>query len=219
LIGNQYQRIANDPPRQDFDQVSESFARLIEESVPTKEPLASVHKLAAHQVMLADALNALLISIERFDGALETGDRAAADRQAKAVSECGGRTIHLEEVIENLSLFRLNQEWLVTREFVAPDSVSLAQLVWVQNFYKGVRGEDPITAPGEPLAAVLASVVDLAESHLLESLDLDLDPLLTDKLPALLASRALPERLVDNFYLQSLFSVNAELQNLVTDKT
>ena len=29
LIGNRYQRIANDPPRQDFDQVSESFARLI----------------------------------------------------------------------------------------------------------------------------------------------------------------------------------------------
>ena len=52
LIGNRYQRIANDPPRQDFDQVSESFARLIEEfSVLAEEPLATAHRLAAHQVI------------------------------------------------------------------------------------------------------------------------------------------------------------------------
>ena len=49
----------------------------------------------------------------------------------------------------------------------------------VQDFYKGVRGEDPSTAPGEALAAVLASVVDLADSDLLASLNLDLDPVLT----------------------------------------
>ncbi len=30
LIGNRYQRLANDPLRSDFDQVSESFARLNE---------------------------------------------------------------------------------------------------------------------------------------------------------------------------------------------
>ena len=86
LIGNRYQRIANDPPRQDFDQVSESFARLIEEfSVLAEEPLATAHRLAAHQVILADALTAFLISLERYDGALEADDRAAADRQVEAV--------------------------------------------------------------------------------------------------------------------------------------
>jgi hypothetical protein len=36
-------------------------------------------------VILADALTAFLISLERYDGVLEADDRAAADRQVEAV--------------------------------------------------------------------------------------------------------------------------------------
>ncbi|MET7311649.1 hypothetical protein ABZS68_32490 [Streptomyces sp. NPDC005571] len=85
LIGNRYQRIANDPPRDDFDQVTESFARLLEDAVPAEEPHATVHRLAANQVLLCDTLSAMLVSLERFDGAVLASDADAANRQAEAV--------------------------------------------------------------------------------------------------------------------------------------
>ncbi|WP_435591866.1 hypothetical protein [Nocardia sp. bgisy118] len=84
-IGNRYQRLANDPPRDDFDQVSISEARLDEGALPADELLASFVRYAANQAILADALAALVTSLERFDGAVEAGDTDNADTQADAV--------------------------------------------------------------------------------------------------------------------------------------
>jgi hypothetical protein len=87
LVGNRYQRLANDPPRPDFDQVTTSAARVVEESLPTEEPHATVVRLAAQEIVLVGALGALVTSLERFDGAKEAGDLEAASSQADAVRQ------------------------------------------------------------------------------------------------------------------------------------
>src|SRR5262245_15962515 len=52
-IGNRYQRLANDPPRDDFDQVTISGAQLDEGALPATEPQATFVKYAANQLILA----------------------------------------------------------------------------------------------------------------------------------------------------------------------
>src|SRR5450755_1793770 len=69
FVGNRYQRLANDPPRDDFDQVTISAATLDEGALPAAEPDATVTRVAAQQIILADAVSCLVTSLERFDGA------------------------------------------------------------------------------------------------------------------------------------------------------
>src|SRR5690349_345191 len=54
LVANYYQRIANDPPRDDFDQVWESGADLDENQMPADEPAATLHRFAARALLTAD---------------------------------------------------------------------------------------------------------------------------------------------------------------------
>jgi hypothetical protein len=50
--------------------------------VPNEEPMASIHPFAAHQMMLSDALYALLRSLDRHEGAVNGEDVDAAAAQA-----------------------------------------------------------------------------------------------------------------------------------------
>jgi hypothetical protein len=85
-IGNRYQRLANDPPRDDFDQVTISGAQLVEDAIPATEPDAAFIRYAANQLILIDATAALVTSLERFDGAVAAGDPDSASIQADAVA-------------------------------------------------------------------------------------------------------------------------------------
>src|SRR5688500_8189173 len=84
-VGNRYQRLANDPPREDFEEVSECAAQAIHESAVSGEAASSVSRLATEQCILADALSALVTSLERHDGALAAERADAAARQAEAI--------------------------------------------------------------------------------------------------------------------------------------
>ena len=55
-MGNRYQRLANDPPRNDFDQFLESSSFVNDNAVPVDEPAATAARYAAQHVVLADAL-------------------------------------------------------------------------------------------------------------------------------------------------------------------
>ncbi|MEU7283498.1 hypothetical protein AB0A69_32715 [Streptomyces sp. NPDC045431] len=166
LIGNRYQRIANDPPRDDCDQVTESFARLLEDEVPTDEPHATVHRLAANQVLLCDALSALLVSLERFDGAVLADDSDAANRQAEAVQLNAQTAAGLQDTVVALA-GTVNELWWNSQEILAWDDATLEQVLELHN-----------EAAGDPWQAVMASVEDLTDNDPFSSVDASEDPVL-----------------------------------------
>lgn len=200
LIGNRYQRIANDPPRDDFDQVTESFARLLEDFVPAEEPHAMVHRLAANQVLLCDALSAMLVSLERFDGALLAGDTDAANRQAEAVHLNAQTAADLQDTTVGLAA-TVNLLWIDAQDDLAWDDVALEQ---VQQFHN--------EAAGDPWQAVMASVEDLTDNDPFSSVDSSEDPiLLTTEIPNQ------PQAIVGDEYIAELAGLSETLRELVVE--
>lgn len=198
LIGNRYQRIANDPPRDDFDQVTESFARLIEDMVPVEEPQATVHRLAANQMLLGDALSAMLVSLERFDGAVQAGDADAANRQAEAVRHNALTAADLQNTIAVLA-GTVNQLWWDNQDSLAWEDATLEQV-------RQLHGE----AAGDPFQAVVACVEDLTDNDPFASVDSSEDPvLLLSEVPAR------PPAIVGDGYVAELAGLSETLRELV----
>ncbi len=102
----------------------------------------------------------------------------------------------------------INQVWGDSQEFLDWDSVSLEE---VQQLYLSACGP-PSRTLGEPLQAVLASVIDLADSDLFTSLDANMDPVFS-----LLEIPAGPQMLVDETYVDTLGSLSEFLRDLVID--
>jgi hypothetical protein len=202
FVGNRYQRIANDPARTDFDQVAKSVAALIEDAVPAEEPHATVHRLAAHHLLLGDALNALLVSLERFDGAIEAGDGDAASRQADAVAHNAQVAVGHHGSILGLA-DSLNQSWRDPQAELAWDAVTPEE---VQQFNSDARGD--------ALPAVLASIGDLTDGDLFAGLDDSVDPVLNvGEIPAQ------PEAVADDAYLGELVGLSEVLPSLVVESS
>src|SRR5436305_5822987 len=99
FIGNRYQRLANDPPRDDFDQVTISAASVSDARLPPDEPDATAARFAAQQVILADTLSCLVTSLERFDGAQAAGDTAAASAQADAAQQNASAALAAQQAL------------------------------------------------------------------------------------------------------------------------
>ncbi|MEV7571317.1 hypothetical protein [Streptomyces tanashiensis] len=197
LVGNRYQRIANDPPRDDFDQVTESFARLLEDAVPAEEPHATVHRLAANQVLLCDALAAMLMSLERFDGAVMAGDADAANRQAEAVHLNAQTAADLQDTITALA-GTVNQLWLDNQDNLAWNDATLEQV-------QQLHGE----AAGDPFQAVMAGVEDLTDNNPFSSVDSSEDPvLLATEIPSQ------PQAIVGDQYVAELAGLSETLREL-----
>jgi hypothetical protein len=78
--------------------------------VPSNEPLATAHRLAAHFVILADAVGALVTSLERYDGAIAAGGKDSADKQLDAVKQSAQAAIREHGVIADIA-GSLNQAW------------------------------------------------------------------------------------------------------------
>jgi hypothetical protein len=203
FVGNRYQRLANDPPRSDFDQVTTSTARLLEETLPAQEPDATVARFASQHLILADALSALVDSLERFDGASGAGDTAAASAQADAAQQNAQTAIQaLNALIELAST--LNQAWDATLATVDWDSVSIGN---AQQVFRDAIG-DPAETPGGALQKVLASVGDLSGGF--GDVDVSSHPLLTaTEMPGE------PQTLIDGGNAQLLGSLSDSLRDLV----
>ncbi|MGW4160116.1 hypothetical protein [Streptomyces sp. NPDC004788] len=179
-VGNRYQRLANDPSRSDFDEVTTTSAFLVEEALPIDEPDATVARFAAQQLVLVDALSALVTSIERCDGATDAGDSAAAAAQAEAAQQNAQAAVSAISAQVQLS-DALNQAWSATLEMVDLTSLTIDQVQ--ENFREAVG--DPAQAPGTALQGVFATVTGLSDNNDLAELDLTLHPVLTaTELPA-----------------------------------
>jgi hypothetical protein len=203
-VGNRYQRLANDPPREDFDEVDESNGQIVHGSSAP----GGAWEFAASQLILADASSALVTSLERYDGALAAEQADAATRQAEAVRHNAQAAIDAIARIAELARV-VNQDWEMARPSIDWSSVSLQQ---VRETYLSARGEDPATAPGEPLRSVLGNIDGLVETDFAE-LDLDLDPVMS-----LTEMPGEPSVLVSQEYLNELDGLSELLGSLVAEE-
>jgi hypothetical protein len=209
LCASYRQSVANDPARDDFDQIWVSEARLDEGSLPASEPEATLYRLAAHHAVLSDELWALLWSLERHEGALAASDADSANAQADAVRQNAAACASTQEKLQELAP-QVNAVWQNIRETSSLDwsSISLAD---VQQFFRDSWG-DPPALPAPTLQAVMACVAG-ASDDVLEPFDAGLsDPILdAEELPAE------PSALLDEGYVRVLSDLSISLRGLVAD--
>lgn len=201
-IGNRYQRLANDPPRDDFGEVSVTGGSVSVESLPTEEPQSSVARFAAQQIVLADALSLLVTSLERYDGAVAVGDADSAVTQANAVRDNSWVALACQSELATLAP-AINDAWTAARGEVSWGSLTISD---AQDAFSG------LAQPGsEGMNVVLNGVTGLTDPDTLTD-DLEQHPLLTaGELPEE------PEQLVDDSFLAQLAELTDSLGQLVVD--
>ena len=115
LLADQYQSLANDPPRLDFDKI---------ELAQTQNPAVmhggnTVLKVAATHFQCAQSISKVIASLERHDGAASSakvapklGARriALAEVQLAALEHNGGVVVHHQSTIASLQA-ETNAEW------------------------------------------------------------------------------------------------------------
>jgi len=181
-VGNRYQRLANDPPRTDFDVVTVSAAAFYGGGQSTTDPAAAASLLASQQIVLADALAALVTSIERYDGALAAGDTGAAQSQANAVRQNATAAQSAQQICADLAA-TLDAWWQQ-----APLDLSSVTVDAVISNYLAAAGP-PTQAPGVALQQALNSVSGLANPQPYADLTPSQDPVLAlTGIPASLAA-------------------------------
>ncbi len=170
-IGNRYQRLANDPPRDDFDQITISGAQLLEEAIRADEPQATFIRYAANQLIVADAMAALVTSLERFDGAVEAGNPDSASTQADALQSNANLVVSAHTALIDLAT-SVNDAWSTNVGDVDTSDVSFEE---VPAFLAG------ITAAGSAgLDAVFACVTGLVDGDPFADLDPSDHPLISN---------------------------------------
>jgi len=160
-LGNRYQRLANDPPRDDFGVVTISAASVIDGDIPGEEPDATLARFVAQHFVLADSIGALVTSLERFDGATAAGDGASASSQADAMQSNAQAALAAQGAVLGLA-DPMNAAWSATIPTVDWSSVTSDQVLEV---YRDSVG-DAAAAPAGSLQTVLDSVGDLSEGVL-----------------------------------------------------
>jgi hypothetical protein len=195
---------ALDPPRDDFDEVSESGATFREDLVTDEEPFASLHRFAGRGLVLADALAALVRSLERYDGAIAAEDADAASTQAAAVQT---NAISAADQLDFFQQFapQVNAAWDSTLTEAAIDwnSVTVDQ---AHQAFVDVWG-DPPDSPSEPMQEFLASVEGLSSETL--SPDGQHPILDAGEVPTR------PDTLLTEEFLQELSDTSTQLRQLV----
>jgi len=207
VCGNYRQAVANDPPRDDFDQVLVTQGILDENLVPTDEPLGTLHRFAAYQLMLSDALYLLLRSLERYDGAISADNLDAANIQADAAQQNAESAAALQD---NLILLAplVNQAWDSLRAEFTVDWNSLT-IEQVQQFYRETWGEPP-QSPSGPLQEVIQSITGTVDD-LLEPFD----PVAAHPILSATEVPSEPQQLIDDSYIEELVSLSSALRSLV----
>ncbi|SHF83607.1 hypothetical protein [Streptoalloteichus hindustanus] len=214
LFSTIVQKLANDPPRDDFDEVWVSSAALDENALPTEEPQRTIVLFSVQHAILADNFYALVRALERHDGALEAGNDDAADAQADAAQQNADAITASHQALQDLA-FPINGAWTAATAVVPPDFGSLTVEDMRQHFLAnwGDPPENPAESPSDSLSAVLAALTGAADD-LLQPFDVGLpDPILgADEVPGE------PAELIGGDYLSSLADAVAELPGLVVEE-
>jgi hypothetical protein len=208
LLASYRQSVANDPPRDDFDQVWVSSAQLDESALPADEPVRTLSRMSAQLLVLSDQSWALLVAMERHEGAVAAGNADAANTQADAVSQNANACAATQDSLGGLAS-DVNGIWTTIRNTDGFDwhSVSVSD---VQQFFTSSWG-DPPGSPAAPLQALMSCVTGTADDVLTPFSDTGLsDPILgMTELPAE------PTVLFDDGFLTGLADLSQSLRNLV----
>jgi hypothetical protein len=209
ILATYHRSMAQDPPRADFDVVWETEAELNEELLPADEPERTLHRFAAEQLIAMDAVYALWVALERYDGATGAGDADGTERQAQAVGYNGSTAAaHLDSLVALAP--SINDLWSSARDAAdrSWDSVSLDE---EQNTYIEICGPERSELTGEPVLAV-ARTVSGAADDLLVAPETDLEhPVLDATEPP-----AEPDPLLGEEALGGLTDLSESLRQLVT---
>jgi hypothetical protein len=207
LCANYRQSIANDPARDDFDQVWVTSANLDEDLLPgSDEQERAVNRFDAQVLLVCDGLYAVLRSLERFDGATAAGSDAGVAAQLDAIAQNAAATADRQDTLLALA-DDVNQVWAAHRDADGL-SWSSADLASIQQFYRDTVGDLP--PPSEAVATLAASVVGGADD-LLEPFDTGLShPVLeATELPAE------PTPLIGDEFVGGINAMSAALRELV----
>jgi hypothetical protein len=204
-IGNRYQRLANDPPRDDFDVIGVAEATSLIDIQSRVDAATTAVDLAVYQLILADALDHLVTALERQDGALMADDENAAAAQAEAVRRNAATAAFAQSMVVQ-SAATLNNVWSGL-EIGSLDT----PLEEVQSAYLEHAGP-PHRDPQASLVQLLSLISGLDEIALFANLDPQENPVM--------ALSELPER-PDTLFPESFFTAAADLaaalEGLVTD--
>ena len=209
LCANYRQSIANDPPRDDFDEVWITSASVDEGSLPGGESRErTIYRFHAQQLLVCDGLYALLRSLERYDGAKAAGATEAVAAQVDAVQRNATSIADQQDALIAL-VPEVNQAWVSLRDELGLD-LSTASLGEIQQFYRDTVGELP--PPSAALEALGASVRGAA-SDVLEPFSTGLAHPVLDatELPAE------PSDLIGQDYVDGLNELSSALRGLVVD--
>ncbi|WP_316762506.1 hypothetical protein [Streptomyces herbicida] len=208
------QKLANDPPRDDFDEVWVSAAAIDEDALPEEEPLRTAVRVGAQTAVLTDNYYALLRALERYDGAVEAGEDDAADTQADAVQQNGDAVIAAQQAVQDLAA-QINDSWATITANTPPDHTSLTLDDMKQQFLDnwGDPADNPANAPSAALQSILTALTGAAED-LLQPFDVGLPhPVLdADSVPDE------PSALIDTAYQDSLADAGGQLPDLVFEE-
>lgn len=208
------QKLAGDPPRDDFDQVWVSGAAVDESALPDEEPQRAVVRFAAQQTVLMDNMTALVISLERYDGAVDAGDDDAADTQADAVQQNADAAAAAQQTLQDLAP-GLNDAWrdYTTQNPPDFDSVTLDDFKqWFLDHW-GDPPDNPAQSPSSSLQSLIAAVTGAADD-VLSPFDVGMShPILeADEVPGGTSS------LIGDAYSAALADAATELSGLVVEE-
>jgi hypothetical protein len=171
FMANRYQRLANDPPRDDYADQTLSTAAYVENQ-SFDEPVSTMRRLSGEYLVFADAMTALVLSIERYDGAVGAQDSDAAALQAEAVQKNAAASSAAIERIKTYAA-ALNDNWSTYADQL---DWSTATVESAQQLITDNCGSDP-TSPEAGIADLLTRVADIDAATLFQELNGDQHPL------------------------------------------
>jgi hypothetical protein len=171
FMANRYQRLANDPPRDDYASQTLSTAAYVENQ-SYDEPICTIRGLSGEYLVFADAMTTLVLSIERYDGAVGAEDSDAAALQAEAVQKNAAASSASIGRIKTYAA-ALNENW---SKYADQLDWSTASVESAQKLITDNCGSDP-TSPKEGLADLLTRVTGIDAATLFPELNGDQHPL------------------------------------------
>lgn len=204
-VGNRYQRLANDPPRDDYNIVEVAAAESKEPGLSTAEIEPTARQLAIQELILADALECFVRCIERYDGAVRGGDQDAAEAQLDAAAK-NARALRAAQAFVCNCAEVLNDAW--ANADVDMSSLTLDSL---QQQYLQSAGP-PHQAPGAALQDILNSISGLLRDQDFSALDASSDPVM-----ALTEIPPRPDSVVPLSLTSAMTELSSELDSLMTD--
>jgi hypothetical protein len=202
LLSDHRLAIAINPGRNDFEKVSIASPDFDPSRLPADPATNALSRFGVQQVLVADALAAVLRALERREAAVNAGNAKAAAAQLEAIGQNGRVAANMQEQLAVLGPVVDD----VLDQLMASATPAAPTLDSVQSFYRKCLG-DP---PGSGFQLVAQAVTGAAETAL--------QPFDFERANPILSAGSLPDvqlPVFDNSWRAGLAEVSTTLRNLV----